>query len=268
MEANLNCNVKQCGVQLSNQAVVTACSRHGFTGSGPYTCPVCRQPLIGGEIYKQVLQPSDEWKSVALCGLNPIVIMECAGRAVSFWSYQMTNQIMFQLQKNKDLQQQCLNLEGEVENMWNQGNARISSLTAKMKDMELREQGLIRKCEDLRLNLADKASELCRSQELYNKLKQRVLLEQSPISAGVRPSKPAPTAPSPNFGNKRTHSLAYAHQTNAPVIGMPGSTQVTDYFPESPSYSKIQANQANLGVVGWNNPAHGTWTTIQTEEAR
>jgi hypothetical protein len=40
---------------------------------------------------------------------------------------------MFQLQKNKDLQQQCLNLEGEVENMWNQGNARISSLTAKMK---------------------------------------------------------------------------------------------------------------------------------------
>jgi E3 ubiquitin-protein ligase CCNP1IP1 len=122
MEASLNCNVKQCGVQLSNQAVVTACrsvldvsnmgsvgilkvaplshalcldcaSRHGFTGSGPYTCPVCRQPLIGGEIYKQVLQPSDEWKSVALCGLNPIVIMECAGRAVSFWSYQMANQM-------------------------------------------------------------------------------------------------------------------------------------------------------------------------------
>lgn len=25
MEANLNCNAKQCGVQLSNQAVVTAC---------------------------------------------------------------------------------------------------------------------------------------------------------------------------------------------------------------------------------------------------
>lgn len=87
---------------------------------------------------------------MALCGLNPIIIMECAGRAVSFWSYQMTNQMypfpahrpwvplltwprMFQLQKNKDLQQQCLNLEGEVENMWNQGNARISSLTAKMK---------------------------------------------------------------------------------------------------------------------------------------
>jgi len=133
--------------------------------------------------------------------------------------------------------------------------------------MELREQGLIRKCEDLRLNLADKASELCRSQELYNKLKQRVLLEQSPGSAGVRPSKLAPTAPSPNFGNKRTHPMAYTHQVNNPVIGMPGNTQVTDYFPESPSYSKIQVNQANVGVVGWNNPAHGTWTLMQTHDA-
>lgn len=135
--------------------------------------------------------------------------------------------------------------------------------------MELREQGLIRKCEDLRLNLADKASELCRSQELYNKLKQRVLLEQSPGSAGgVRPSKSAPTAPSPNFGTKRAHPLAYAHQANAPVIGMASNTQVTDYFPESPSYSKIQANQANVGVVGWSNPGHGTWSMMRTHDAR
>lgn len=135
--------------------------------------------------------------------------------------------------------------------------------------MELREQGLIRKCEDLRLNLADKASELCRSQELYNKLKQRVLLEQSPGSAGgVRPSKSAPTAPSPNFGNKRAHPLSYTHEATAPVISMASNTQVTDYFPESPSYSKIQANQANVGVVGWNNPGHGTWSMMQTHNAR
>ena len=137
--------------------------------------------------------------------------------------------------------------------------------------MELREQGLIRKCEDLRLSLADKTNEICRSKELYHKLKQRVLLEQSPGSAvGLKTSKPVQTVPSPNFGSKRTHPLAYVHQAKgAPVVGVPVNTQVTDYFPESPSYSKIQANQANLGVVGWNNPAHGTWTTpMQTHEAR
>ncbi|KAK0743739.1 hypothetical protein B0T18DRAFT_329025, partial [Schizothecium vesticola] len=78
---------------LSHALRLNCASRHGFAGSGPYTYPVCRQPLIGGEIYKQVLQPSDEWISVALCGLNPIFIMECAGRAVSFWSYQMTNKM-------------------------------------------------------------------------------------------------------------------------------------------------------------------------------
>lgn len=30
---------------------------------------------------------------MALSGLSPTVVMECAGRALSFWSYQMTNQM-------------------------------------------------------------------------------------------------------------------------------------------------------------------------------
>jgi len=33
---------------------------------------------------------------MALCGLNPMAVMECAGRALSFWSYQMANQMSVQ----------------------------------------------------------------------------------------------------------------------------------------------------------------------------
>ncbi|KAH6856501.1 hypothetical protein B0I37DRAFT_367600 [Chaetomium sp. MPI-CAGE-AT-0009] len=102
MEQNLNCNVQECGAQLTGQAVVTVCSHvicprcannHGFAGQAPYTCPICSQPLSASEVCEQLLQPSEEWKSVALSGLGPTVVMECAGRALSFWSYQMTNQM-------------------------------------------------------------------------------------------------------------------------------------------------------------------------------
>ncbi|KAK3688453.1 hypothetical protein B0T22DRAFT_535637 [Podospora appendiculata] len=156
-------------------------SHHGLNGpgSGPYTCPVCRQPLSDPEVCKQFLRPSEEWKSVALCGLSPTAVMECAGRALSFWSYQMTNQILCQQQANKSLQLHCAKIEQEVDSIWSQGNTRISALTAKIKDMELEEQGLRRKCEDLRLSVAEKNKKLAQSQELYNKLKRRLSKPQS-----------------------------------------------------------------------------------------
>lgn len=75
-------------------AICLQCANsHGFAGQAPYTCPACRQPLSGSEVCEQLLHPSEEWKSVALSGLSPTVVMECAGRALSFWSYQMTNQM-------------------------------------------------------------------------------------------------------------------------------------------------------------------------------
>lgn len=36
---------------------------------------------------------------MALSGLSPTIVMECAGRALSFWSYQMTNQMSASLIK-------------------------------------------------------------------------------------------------------------------------------------------------------------------------
>lgn len=35
------------------------------------------------------LNPSEDYKTSILSGLAPTIIMECAGRALSFWAYQM-----------------------------------------------------------------------------------------------------------------------------------------------------------------------------------
>lgn len=39
------------------------------------------------------LNPSEDYKTSVLSGLSPESIMECAGRALSFWSYQMTQDL-------------------------------------------------------------------------------------------------------------------------------------------------------------------------------
>jgi E3 ubiquitin-protein ligase CCNP1IP1 len=43
------------------------------------------------------LNPTEDYKTSVLSGLNPNVIMECAGRALSFWAYQATQE-MFVMQ--------------------------------------------------------------------------------------------------------------------------------------------------------------------------
>lgn len=43
------------------------------------------------------LNPSEDYKTSVLSGLNPEAIMECAGRALSFWSYQMTQDLFVTL---------------------------------------------------------------------------------------------------------------------------------------------------------------------------
>ncbi|KAK0722202.1 hypothetical protein B0T26DRAFT_739487 [Lasiosphaeria miniovina] len=103
MEQGLTCNVGNCEAQLTDQALVTACrfvgalllsavhvlclkcaSNHRFAVQGPYTCPVCQQPLAASEVCKQLLYPSEEWNSVVLSGLSPTMVMEYAGKALSF----------------------------------------------------------------------------------------------------------------------------------------------------------------------------------------
>ena len=42
------------------------------------------------------LNPTEDYKTSVLSGLNPNVIMECAGRALSFWAYQTTQEMFVQ----------------------------------------------------------------------------------------------------------------------------------------------------------------------------
>jgi hypothetical protein len=130
-------------------------------------------------------------------------------------------------------------------------------------EMEQREQALIRKCEDLRHSLSEKSKELSRAQELYSKLKHRVLQDQSPGSAvgvGIQPPNLRAVAAQNNMRDNAIHQPGYGRQGQIPThtasVGV--GAAVPDYFPSSPKYPKAS------NAVGWSRPAatHGLYTPI------
>lgn len=106
-----------------------------------------------------------------------------------------------------------------------------------MSDMELEEQGLRQKCEDLRRTLAEKSKKLEQAQELYNKLKQKVLLSQPA-------NDPADVMGSRLGSNTDRYDL---QGQNAGGIG-----PTTNYFPDDSRSSRRHSGSGS--VDSWNKP--------------
>ena len=52
-------------------------------------CPQCKSDLNNAnDVLRNLLSPPEDWKASVLAGLDPATIMECAQRALSFWTYQ------------------------------------------------------------------------------------------------------------------------------------------------------------------------------------
>ena len=105
MEAPLRCNTTTCRGQLVERAVVTTCShifclqcadKTGLARSiqAQRQCPACKAPLPNpDDAVTTTLQPTEDYKTSVLSGLDPSTIMECAGRALAFWTYQSTQEM-------------------------------------------------------------------------------------------------------------------------------------------------------------------------------
>ncbi|TDZ28727.1 E3 ubiquitin-protein ligase CCNB1IP1 [Colletotrichum spinosum] len=101
MEHTFRCNVLRCRRELVGQALVTICShifcadcarRQGLYPSSESSkrCPACGTELRKpDDIVLATLSLGEEYKTSVLSGLSPHVIMECVGRGLSFWAYQM-----------------------------------------------------------------------------------------------------------------------------------------------------------------------------------
>ncbi|CAN8102804.1 unnamed protein product [Discula destructiva] len=188
MEHALRCNDMKCRAELRDRAVVTTCShifcvdcgnRSGLDGAprDRRVCPACQTHLPRpDDAINAVLNPSEDYKTSVLSGLCPDAIMECAGRGLSFWSYQMVQDLTWESHRCKVLTARYNELSTTLDSVINDANAQITALHNKAASMTLDQDALRRKNQELSMAYKEKNRKLLQTQELYDKLKRKAML--------------------------------------------------------------------------------------------
>ncbi|KAI0148233.1 hypothetical protein F4776DRAFT_660404 [Hypoxylon sp. NC0597] len=185
MEHVLRCNALKCRKELGDRALVTTCShifcvdcaaRLGLTGQrheNRNSCPACGSHLTNpDDAVLSNLNPSEDYKTSVLSGLSPNIIIECASRALSFWAYQATQEVVYQEHLSKALTEKYSGLNVHLDKVINEANLEITNLQNQLTG------NLRRKNDELAQAYKEKNRKLLQIQELYDKLKRKAMLGQ------------------------------------------------------------------------------------------
>ncbi|KAI9103344.1 hypothetical protein DFS34DRAFT_608385 [Phlyctochytrium arcticum] len=184
-ESDLRCNNLQCRTALphTTRACVTTCS-HIFCVECAQTafskaliCPACDTSLNErDDIVFAELNPSEDYKSSVLAGLRPEVIIEIAGRAMSFWVYQTSQEAIFRQMMYRTLVERNEQLENQVQKIVRDANQEIQSLRTKLSYLQKdREKEQLHSQRLLEEN-AERGRQYQKLQMLYDRLKRKTLV--------------------------------------------------------------------------------------------
>ncbi|KAF1814114.1 hypothetical protein P152DRAFT_499671 [Eremomyces bilateralis CBS 781.70] len=211
MDFILRCNSTKCRVQLVDRTVVTTCS-HIFclqcseslglsTAASPTRrCPACDQLLSNpDDAMIQVLNLSEEQKSTVLSGLTPGTIMECAGRAIGFYSYQAMQEILYQEYSVKHLTDRYTALKSEMNRTVQEANTEMNSLRERINSMKSEKANLEEKNRELVNAFREKSKALQNTQRMYQGLKAQVMATHTEHAAAEDAENALNNMSSPRF---------------------------------------------------------------------
>jgi E3 ubiquitin-protein ligase CCNP1IP1 len=122
------------------------------------TCPACGNELRDKfDVIQADLKPTETFKSIVLAGLRPDTIMDVAMRAMSFWSYQVEQETLYQesLVKHTREKLQCLD---EVNKLNLQKlKAELETCKRKIASLQTEYNQKRKQAEDLAARLEDKS---------------------------------------------------------------------------------------------------------------
>ncbi|KAH7171535.1 hypothetical protein EDB81DRAFT_865351 [Dactylonectria macrodidyma] len=137
-------------------------------------CLVCNAQLNNPDsVFVSNLRPSEDYKTTILSGLSPSDVMECAGRALSFWALQASQEIYYHHHLYKTLTDKYSNLNLRLEKIVNDANSEIESLQHRVTSLVAEQEALRRKYQEMHQAHRDKSRKLLQTQELYDKVKRR-----------------------------------------------------------------------------------------------
>ncbi|KAI9836352.1 MAG: hypothetical protein M1819_001381 [Sarea resinae] len=166
-----------------------SCSDHsGLSSSveGNRTCPACQTnlPNLDDAVSTQ-LNPSEDYKTSVLSGLSPGTIMECAGRGLAFWTYQATQEVVYQEYLAKTWTEKYTTLNSQMDRLINDANAEIADMRHKLTGITSERDELQRKNHEIVEAFREKSRKHLQTQQLYDKLKRRTLLSQVQSAASL-----------------------------------------------------------------------------------
>ncbi|KAH8696307.1 hypothetical protein BGW36DRAFT_397885 [Talaromyces proteolyticus] len=195
LDFSLRCNTLTCRTILNDRAVVTTCSHIfcltcaeslGLSRPTAQTrsCPACQTNLPNpDDAVSTILNPSEDYKTSVMSGLDPTTIMECAGRALSFWAYQTTQEICYQEYLNKSLTDKYRSLNTDLEKVISSADTEISTLQSKLTEAQLAQDQVQKKNEELITMYQEKCKKHTQMINLYNLLKSRAMRSQIQTAA-------------------------------------------------------------------------------------
>ncbi|BCR90289.1 uncharacterized protein ACHE_60175S [Aspergillus chevalieri] len=245
MDFYLRCNSLKCRTQLKERAVVTTCS-HIFclrcadklglsqSTSGGRNCPACQSTLLNpDDAVSTILNPTEDYKTSVLSGLDPNTIMECAGRALVFWAYQTTQEIFYQEFLGKTLTEKYTTLNTQMDKVIHNANSEISTLQARLSDMQTAQEQLKKKNQELFEMYRDKSRKFTQITNLYNLLKSRAMKSQMQTAASDSVSQ-------------ALNSLGSRNGVSTSASNRPMSMARDPQTPSSKQYGNYPVNQEGV----------------------
>lgn len=223
-------------VFCSNCADATGLSR---TSNASRVCPACGTQLINpDDVVAAGLQPSEDYKTSVLSGLSPSIIMDCASRGLAFYSYQASQEIIYQEHLAKSLTEKYSDLNQQMDTLINDANVQIKGLQERIQSklhpctlelyqhantkeaMHMEQESLEKRNEELVDAYKEKNKAQQQLQKRYQSLKAQVMATQVVHAAGDEANFTVQTA----RGNRFVDRLPGA-RTGTANLNQVGSSQ-------------------------------------------
>ncbi|KAF2719346.1 hypothetical protein K431DRAFT_331102 [Polychaeton citri CBS 116435] len=201
MDFTWRCNSLRCRTQLQHRAIVTTCSHifcercaeahllggtgdgggsskshHQNLGSVIRVCPACHTQLHNPDDAAVTnLNPAEDYKTSVMSGVSPTLIMECAGRGLNIYSYQVTQEVMYQEHLARRLTDKYNKQSSELDKLVHDANSEIQTLHDQLASIHTEKAAQEKKNHGLIDALQEKARPHHEVQKMYNQLKQRQL---------------------------------------------------------------------------------------------
>ncbi|CAI6248047.1 unnamed protein product [Periconia digitata] len=261
MDYTLRCNQLKCRVELRDRAIVTTCSHifciqcgdtTGFSRSDTATraCLACSTLLANqDDVVIADLNPSEEYKTCILSGLNPAAIMDCASRGLSFFSYQTSQEILYQDHLAKSLTDRYSTLNQQMDQLVHDANAQIKILQDKIQNLQMERSDLEKKNHELGEAFREKSVNQQKIQKMYQQLKAQVMATQVVDAAGDEADLAIYSTRNDRFINKIPGAQSGA--SNLPQLGTARHKEVGKHYNSGGSGSsggnEVQRGEFGLG---------------------